>query len=842
MNIDYEQAKQQIEKIFAEPSGHRKIVFWYDSPKNFLDSVASDTYKDVKVIIYENNPFTIKTVLNIEDPDSNYLVYFPFDKPKDVDNWLADMTFYVTEYYADTVALTMRKLNVTSGTLRGVIEKHIHFFDSQSRIDSLAKHVTISDSTDPEELELGMMSAIVKNSDYNKIDFILRELIFDDVEEGDKYSQMEKFGFKEPFWELVSTQFSYSGKQEISELRKSFLLTSIAKKVSFKMETPILKSLIIKNDTENIQIFVDQVLMSDKRYPSLDKAVWDEMRIGELISTKGIDSIGSCDTFSEFDQSIITAITDALANGSYDYDFYFNLINDKRLASKWFDDFKYEYHFILSLISFMREINVTIDPGLDSEQYIHDYAEKWWKIDNSYRHAINDFNGIEDPSDSEEKLTEIIDGQYEDRFLNKLGPEFSKSLKVKEPNYSFGSVDSSTQFFHKRLNTQAKKQFVIISDALRYEVAQDLVKAINQKDTFKGRAVLSYQATTLPSITMFGMASLLPNKELSYQSKQVLVNGKPTNSTSARDAILKSYDSGYAAIQYDDIMGMNKADLREYMRDKSVVYIYHDTIDNAGEHDENNVFAACDKAIEQIVSLIKKLYNVLQISNYIVTSDHGFIYRNKKIDESSKYKSISFMGIDDYSQRYAIVNDDTELSFTNRFSMGYLGSCDSKVIVPYGYDLFKKAGGGIQYIHGGASLQEIITPIVTLSEMRSSASANVVEPVKVRLKSVIRKIMNKSFALQFEQCEKVEDKKKEANVKVYFIDEDRNVISDEKIFIANKTTDNLNDRTIEMRFLLKNQGYDRDKRYYLVMEDAEIGNELCQEIPFVIDIVKFKMF
>jgi hypothetical protein len=278
------------------------------------------------------------------------------------------------------------------------------------------------------------------------------------------------------------------------------------------------------------------------------------------------------------------------------------------------------------------------------------------------------------------------------------------------------------------------------------------------------------------------------------------------------------------------------------MRDKSVVYIYHDTIDNAGEHDENNVFAACDKAIEQIVSLIKKLYNVLQISNYIVTSDHGFIYRNKKIDESSKYKSISFMGIDDYSQRYAIVHDDTELSFTNRFSMGYLGDCDSKVIVPYGYDLFKKAGGGIQYIHGGASLQEIITPIVTLSEMRSSASVNIVEPVKVRLKSVIRKIMNKSFPLQFEQCEKVEDKKKEANVKVYFIDEDRNVISDEKIFIANKTTDNLNDRTIEMRFLLKNQNYDRDKRYYLVMEDAETGNELCQEIPFVIDIVKFKMF
>ena len=66
-------------------------------------------------------------------------------------------------------------------------------------------------------------------------------------------------------------------------------------------------------------------------------------------------------------------------------------------------------------------------------------------------------------------------------------------------------------------------------------------------------------------------------------------------------------------------------------------------------------------------------------------------------------------------------------------------------------------------------------------------------------------------------------------------------ISDKKLLIANKITDNLQERTIDMRFLLKNQEYDRNKRYYLTIENSETGVVL-EQIQFVIDIVKFKMF
>ncbi|MFA6852618.1 MAG: hypothetical protein WCR34_05690, partial [Bacilli bacterium] len=80
-----------------------------------------------------------------------------------------------------------------------------------------------------------------------------------------------------------------------------------------------------------------------------------------------------------------------------------------------------------------------------------------------------------------------------------------------------------------------------------------------------------------------------------------------------------------------------------------------------------------------------------------------------------------------------------------------------------------------------------------------------------------------------------------ATLNVYFVDENNEAISDKKLLIANKITDNLQERTIDMRFLLKNQEYDRNKRYYLTIENSETSVVL-EQIQFVIDIVKFMMF
>jgi len=53
------------------------------------------------------------------------------------------------------------------------------------------------------------------------------------------------------------------------------------------------------------------------------------------------------------------------------------------------------------------------------------------------------------------------------------------------------------------------KIYVIISDALRYEVGDELTSIIRQEDMFE--ATIEPAISMLPSYTQLGMASLLPN-------------------------------------------------------------------------------------------------------------------------------------------------------------------------------------------------------------------------------------------------------------------------------------------------------------------------------------------
>lgn len=130
-SIDYQGAKTEIENIFAHSDTQRKIIFWYDAPKNFKEDVENDTFPNCRVLICEQNEFEIKKTIEHEDLVSNFLVYVPSERPADTENWLLDILMYSEEYYADTVALTMRRLGITNTTLRKVIENHIKFLTTK---------------------------------------------------------------------------------------------------------------------------------------------------------------------------------------------------------------------------------------------------------------------------------------------------------------------------------------------------------------------------------------------------------------------------------------------------------------------------------------------------------------------------------------------------------------------------------------------------------------------------------------------------------------------------------------------------------------------------------------
>ena len=165
----------------------------------------------------------------------------------------------------------------------------------------------------------------------------------------------------------------------------------------------------------------------------------------------------------------------------------------------------------------------------------------------------------------------------------------------------------------------------------------------------------------LPSYTQLGMAALLPNKELMLADNDtgtVLVDGQSSQGTANRIKILsQAIPKRATAVKADGVMALNKEDCRALVRDHDVIYIYHNRIDATGDkrESEERVFEAVEETLQELIRLIKKLTGA-NANNLLVTSDHGFIYQNRAIEESD------FSGVD--------AEGDQILFYDRRFVLG----------------------------------------------------------------------------------------------------------------------------------------------------------------------------
>ena len=149
---------------------------------------------------------------------------------------------------------------------------------------------------------------------------------------------------------------------------------------------------------------------------------------------------------------------------------------------------------------------------------------------------------------------------------------------------------------------------VIISDAMRYEVGQELFARM--QDDPKCTAKLSVQLSVLPSYTRLGMAALLPHKTLEMTDDfQVLVDGILCDNLAGRQQVLQSYNPDSVCVQFDDIKNLKVAELRDVLTKRQIIYVYHNQIDARGDkaNTEDEVFHACEEAVQEIMDLIHRI-------------------------------------------------------------------------------------------------------------------------------------------------------------------------------------------------------------------------------------------
>jgi len=459
----------------------------------------------------------------------------------------------------------------------------------------------------------------------------------------------------------------------------------------------------------------------------------------------------------------------------------------------------------------------------DLKDIVKQYTTNDYQIDQQYRKFYYNYDQLNENSHFE-KIRDLVENIYTNEFLTKSVYNWNVGLKNADLSTS---MPLQRNFYSKYIQSSKDRVVVIISDAMRYEVGQSLFAKL--EDDEKCTPKLESMMSVLPSYTRLGMGALLPHKSLELtQENKVLVDSMPCDSLKQREAILNSYTPNSRCIQFDDLKLMKKMELREVFTGMDVVYVYHNQIDARGDKlsTENEVFTACYEAVDEVFTMIKRISTNANTLHFIVTSDHGFIYKRDKLQETDKI--IHVADKDAFiNRRFIVAQDPLEDDGITSYSMDkILGNKDTKwVSVPVSSNVFKVTGGGQNFVHGGSSPQEMLVPVIDVKVEKGHAETR---PAQIVLVSMVQKITNLISSLDFIQSEPVSDVIKETSYKVYFISEDNEKISNECIYIADKKDNDPSKRIFRLKFNFKNKQYDKSKQYYLVAYDEKNDIEVLR--------------
>lgn len=844
--MNTEEIKKALQKKFEVPLSEvieRHIVFWYDEEGGFKNYIDTLPPPGVKLHKLDNNYFSTKFLLEEEDTKSNYLIYAPFRRPENEENWLLDIELYSSEFSADKASLIMNTFQLEGFSLKPFIKKNIKFFDSKERLESLKE--MSSPEWNEKDFELGMMSVACRLK-HLSFSSLVRALFIQGLneEENKSWGEICKYPGRDAFWDFAKKDYGYSGNMpSLKGLLLTIMLTDI--KATTKAQLPSTWAACTPGKKDSCHIFIDQWMnhSTDKvRYEKIAGTISEELNFKEHIKGWYVDEYIEAESFEIFDMGIILYITNALMNDMDEYDRYLEYIFIRK-SKQWYEGYKDVYSALesaISMCSFKKRFLGGFPEGSPGELF-HLYISDYYQFDMDYRKFYYSYDRVS--GDILKKLQPVVENLYKNWFLSNLSTVWLKAIKTTD-RWPVTGIEQQKDFYEdavkKVINKTAKeKVFLIISDGLRYEAGIELTRELNRET--RGATHITAMQCSIPSYTKLGMAALLPHKEIEIDDKgKVLIDGKDTSGTTARDSILKSHYGESLAMQLKDLIDLPKDDARELLKNYRVIYLYHNTIDVTGDDpkSENKTFTSVHDAIDELFSAVKKIVNSYGTNVYI-TSDHGFLYCREPLEESDKLKIENIPAIVK-NRRFLLVSDDLHIDGAISIDMDYiLKNSGIKAIVPNGDMRFKMQGGGANYVHGGASLQEIAVPLIKYQHVRKDKAKekDINRPVKVELISTSRKITNNSFNLKFFQIEKVSGKLKPGKLKVAMWDTEKNeMISQEKLLIADKTSDNAEDRELRLNLTLKPGDYVKGKDYYLKMIDSETGLETGHPVPYQINI------
>ena len=783
----------QLQRALGRLFDRHRIVFWYDSRQELkadFDALALDGVEKLEIA---NNEFGLKRRILRESPKQKFLLYRHGPRPADEANWLLDVLLAHGELRTDQAAIWLSELGL-GPEFGDLVSVHAEFFGAEKRKQALKAQLKPEDVASRIRLKMIAVCAGAEPRLDNMLEQLLQELA--DRRE-DKMRLIERCGLDGALWKQLEQSFGY--RSDNASLR------------DFVVE--LFKSCYAHGTDGEVSLLDDaRVFMSrwkDNRrfseaFETLSAECAEVLGIENDLQQRDFRQLLEIDYFELIERKILRDLIRDVADRAWPPTEVIQWVQQRR-ESYWYTTFADLYDAVEAAAGFVKALDEA-QLGMTSlaDGYLR-YHQSWHRLDFHYRKFIRHLRAGRQAS-LMSPLAEQIENLYVNNYLLPINDRWQALVDSTEV-WEVPDAIPQRRFFRRWVQPYLDKDIrvcVIISDALRYEIGAELQRRILAEDRYECR--LEPMLSQLPSYTQLGMAALLPNSQLTVvagKGAPVEVDGISATGTANREKILKTALGGEAAaFVHDQIMEMHRDELRERLKAARVIYIYHDQVDRVGDKrdSEGQVCQAAEDAQEDLLKLVKKLAGN-NVANILITADHGFIYQHRKLEESD-FSSAAPEGdvIFHQDRRFVTGRGLKEGLGFKRYTASQLGlEGELDVQISKSINRLRLKGSGSRFVHGGATLQEIVVPVLAINKKRASD----VRQVEVEIvRSGSNTITTGQVAVMFYQSEPVTEKVQGRVLTAGMYTTDGTLISDKHELIFDRVSENPRDREVRKRFVL----------------------------------------
>jgi uncharacterized protein (TIGR02687 family) len=779
-----------LRRLFDE---HR-IVFWYDADRDMRETFEAVDLPAVTKVEIANNEFGLKYRMLRLEPDTRFLVFHDGPAPTDAENWLLDLQLATAVFKADQAAIWLAELGLPT-QLEAVVRDHMEFYRSQGRIDALKR---LANPTDTQTQVRQKMLAVCAGV-YGRLDTVIEAMLGDLAEDRDDFLRlMTRANLTAFFWKQVGQVYGYQSDTPDFEDFAITLFQSAYRRALGEDGKLNDEASLVFSRWKNART-------SGEAFAALSAKYQDLLNIAGDLTGRDVRAVMGMDTFQEIDRHIIRGLVHAMSTQTVSASDVLKWVRQRR-QSHWFADYADIYQAIAFATEFQQALSEANLGMSNLAEGVKRYTASWYRLDQLYRKFIFHFQKAGQSSLLGE-LFEAVENRYTNSFVRPMNDAWQDHL-AKATTWSVPGYAKQGDFYQDQaamFRRQDQKVVVIISDALRYEVAEECLRRIRGLNRFD--ADLTPMISSLPSYTQLGMAALLPNRTLELAADgdgTVLADGTSTVGLQAREKRLGAGRDGdrVKTLSAEDVMGMRTDEGKDLFRDHDIVYIYHNRIDAIGDKraTEDQTFDAVEDALEDLVKLVRKLTSA-NFSNVLITADHGFLYQHQPLDDATF--ALADPEGDEImmrNRRFVIGKGLRETAGMKKFASADLGlSGDLDVLIPNSLNRLRVKGAGSRFVHGGATLQEIVVPVIKVGKKRVAD----VNQVEVQIIVTGRTLISSGqMAITFYQAQAVSEKIQARDLMAGIYAADGTLISDEHTLTFDYTSPNAREREMPCKFLL----------------------------------------